>query len=857
MGGVETSRGIAYQNAQAVLAALSVLQDDALGGVRIEGTDDILDIEVHRSTGELAAGMQIKTRVPSNPWGKAPIVSALNRWLDLNVDDAKFEFVTDGVLGPSATSLSDALDCARDGDFGPLAVFLGTDAADSRLPRLAQARVRQDVTGAEAVLAIAEREVSTLLAGGRTEHDLHAAAKSAVDALLRELASRAGSSDEAERFLTAEHISEILGGIRGIPTSDRWPAVGAEYRAAATARTSHLVEPTLHEDPAPAHPPEFAVEELLNNETAVLVSGRTGCGKSSAAEIAVQRGCTEGRTVIRAHAEAYVTGHLAAFVADAVSEMMQRQVPTITGHQILGDHEVTLLIDGASEIPLPMRQDLREELRPILTGTTTARIVLIGRDRAALGSLLPTSIEPRRFTLALFDHHQRAAIVREDDGVQALLKGRPTEEEDRVVRDLVHAVERPLGDAAGNPMLFALGLQAAVAGEDFNTDSALYATTIARVAERAHMSDIDLTCAALGIVFASLLDAGRRFVYPNEYRRLLSGAADQLASEYFDVGLEVLHSNIDRSGLLVPLGARQLLVPVHDSYADYFAAIAHAQGLVSLPERLTSSDERRVEFTAELGGLNGPLIERIARDLPFRTVSLARHDPRRLTGADALAQVGALTSLLLATEDNDSPVLSRVGDQVLAALVPGAEPSWLETEQFADVAASFPRIVLNVKDSPLSAAVRLWRVFLQVRLGQSTGLSVRHPQSLEDAAELLRDHLEQEREVLRDLISAISPAGHLDTLKAALGPLGFNATIGVESDSSRFSDFWVVYEHTDSINVMVSDADRDTLIAQMRAMSGRSGSAGIESFLRVTPAAGAVLRVKKALESLIEGAWLQ
>jgi hypothetical protein len=115
MGGVETSRGIAYQNAQAVITALDVLVDEAGASLRIEGTDDILDIEVLDNAGWLIRGRQIKTRLPSSPWGKGPILAALRRWAALDLADAEFEFVTDGVLGPTASGLQSALESARDG----------------------------------------------------------------------------------------------------------------------------------------------------------------------------------------------------------------------------------------------------------------------------------------------------------------------------------------------------------------------------------------------------------------------------------------------------------------------------------------------------------------------------------------------------------------------------------------------------------------------------------------------------------------------------------------------------------------------------------------------------------------------
>jgi hypothetical protein len=72
--------GIAFQHAHAVLAALDVLDDDALGSVRVGGTDDVVDIEVFGTDGALWTGKQVKTRKPEYSWGRAELSQVFVRW---------------------------------------------------------------------------------------------------------------------------------------------------------------------------------------------------------------------------------------------------------------------------------------------------------------------------------------------------------------------------------------------------------------------------------------------------------------------------------------------------------------------------------------------------------------------------------------------------------------------------------------------------------------------------------------------------------------------------------------------------------------------------------------------------------
>jgi hypothetical protein len=107
VSGVDTVRGIAYQQAHAILVALDVLDSDDLGSLRVEGIDDVVDIEVFGTDGALRAGKQLKTRGSEYTWGKAKLLEVFSRWAALpGASAASFEFITDGRLGPTGQKVA-------------------------------------------------------------------------------------------------------------------------------------------------------------------------------------------------------------------------------------------------------------------------------------------------------------------------------------------------------------------------------------------------------------------------------------------------------------------------------------------------------------------------------------------------------------------------------------------------------------------------------------------------------------------------------------------------------------------------------------------------------------------------------
>src|SRR3954452_9141019 len=101
VGGADTARGISFQHAQAVAACLDVLESEDAAELRVEGSDDVIDFEVVASDGRRLRVCQAKTRKEPYRWEPAPLVDIIKRWQSLGqADDAEFEFLTDGSIGP-------------------------------------------------------------------------------------------------------------------------------------------------------------------------------------------------------------------------------------------------------------------------------------------------------------------------------------------------------------------------------------------------------------------------------------------------------------------------------------------------------------------------------------------------------------------------------------------------------------------------------------------------------------------------------------------------------------------------------------------------------------------------------------
>jgi hypothetical protein len=487
MGGVETVRGIGYQHAHAVLCALDVLADDALGAIRVEGTADVMDIEIHNTQGAVVLAKQVKIRSSGYSWGQKELLDIMRAWAGLKIaSGADFEFLTDGRLGPTGEKVRRALDAASSEQYSELAELLGVAEASPICLTLKRARIRQDVTGVEMVLLAAEREVRAWLTDSRNDADADEQARQAVDRLFRLLSVRAGEADPAARVVPRDEIAETLGGLTHVEVSDRWPGTLRNiYTAAAAQSEEILISPRLADLDLGYSPGRlgfagseerqtsdgtFPLDDLLTKTGPSILAGPTGSGKSSATRLLRTEAAAAGFVVLVGHAETYVPGRLDALAADALGSVVRKQLPAITGRQVLNDPQVLVVVDGVSEVPLEVREALRDELRASVAAYRGARVLLVGRDAAALMSALPISTATRRYHLAAWNSLDRREAIR-----RTVLDEHMT---DDFASAIAARVERPLGDAANNPMLFTMALQLINDGVPFNDRGSLYQASI-------------------------------------------------------------------------------------------------------------------------------------------------------------------------------------------------------------------------------------------------------------------------------------------------------------------------------------------------------------------------------------------
>lgn len=834
-------RGIGYQQAQAVAEALAVFDDEHAAAVRVEGVHDVIDIETLNVGGAVLRAKQVKIRSGEYTWGKGELIVVLRRWAALPVaDTAEFEFLTDGRLGPTGAEVQAALVRAQVGDLAPLATLLDEDSSGPSCPRLKHARVRTDPVSTGALLLRAERQIAAMIPSARTPEDIREVSRAAVDRLFRLLMERAGHPDPVVRTIDREEIADVIGIPRDYRLSLRWPGqLRDRYLQEAVAWPADEIDPPelfpIDRYPHASHD-RAEVTALLATPTSIL-TGRTGTGKTTACRTLVRDAATRNRVVLLAHAEAYLPGRLEALAADAISAVIEEPVSTGTGRQVLEDPNVMFVIDGVSEVPDGVREALGNDLRAQVAAQRGSGFALVGRDIAAIRSVLPSAATPAVFEVVPLDRERRQALARMaisevEDSVGDL---------DHRARTLVAQIEHALGDAAGNPLMFKMAALLIASGISFEDRATLYGRFLEYLAERTGTTDISVVGTCLGIVFAGLLDEGRRYSDPYEWLVQLNHALATLPA------LKSEPATIDaaarRSGVVTTLGYVQTVVPIHDSMADYLAAAAHAKNTVDLPAQLRPSDEQRMTFYAELRGVDAATASLAVRDMPFLAVALAQHDQRELATA-APHDVAALLEILL--PEPTAVGLWRQDARVIALQLDAGPSRWLSDEE-ARILMTTQRAT-TARGGPLAIAVRLWRQKLMVSLETTRTLGPRRPRTLMEACEQLSAHSLRERAALRELVDGAVPPGARARVLSALGPMGLRARVG-EKDQGQWREHWPVsYERTDVVDVRPEGSETSGL-----TMTGRSS---VEFLVSDPPERDAAKRLADTINRLVGAKWL-
>jgi len=679
-----------------------------------------------------------------------------------------------------------------------------------------------------------------------TAEDARREAQESVNRLFALLMDRAGQRDPGVRVVHRDEIASVLGVAVDLTARHRWPGdLHGRYveRAGAlqlddvgTPMLEDLGEGAAYMRSDASRQTSLPVMEMVRRAPALLV-GRTGEGKSTACRVLVRDAAAEGRPVLLAHAEAYLPGRLAALAADALSDLLDEPMPVATGVQALADPDVTLIIDGVSEVPGDLRKALAADLRSRVASGRGASVGVVGRDLASLRAVLPTSRTPTQYTVVRLDYTRRL------DTAYRLVTGKAPavgQEVPQHVRNLSVQAEHALKDAAGNPLLFTMAVRLLNAGVSFTNRAGMYAAFVEQLAARTGTEGITQAARVLGVVFAQLLDRGRRYADPYEWQTLLADAAAKIG-----FGLDPVHVDeaVRRAGLVSTIGFSQTVVPMHDSFADYLAGVVHASGLVPMPPRLEPADEQRVAFTAEIGGVDADLAAAIARDLPFLAVSLARFDLRPVD-VSGPAEVAALLGVLAGA--SRGVALWRDGDRVVAFA--NEFPSrWVHSDEAQLLAQSHPFVVGT--GGPLDLTVRLWRRELRVALTPPRVLPPARPRTADEAVGLLRTHTAATADALDELLDELPTSARV-AVRSQIGPVGLAARVSRQQEDRDGADWPVTYANVDSIDIAVAEEGAgapDTF---------NGGGSSAVWMLSAAPSAESAKLVMDAVNELVGHHWL-
>ncbi|WP_330275162.1 ATP-binding protein [Lentzea sp. NBC_00516] len=808
-----------------------------------------MDVEILDHRLQLLAGKQYKVRRDGYSWGQAELVAVMRRWAAVpGAESAVFEFVTDGVLGPSGERVRDALTEASSGDFKDLAAIIGVSDDDAVIRRMARASVRRDPVGVGPLLLHVELQVMSMLPAVVTVADARHLAETGVNRLFILLMERAGNPDPQRRLISRAEIAAALGVASDQAPSQRWPGQArGRYLSRASALTFNMVTPQLLKDAgvdgAAGRASVFRDAGRLSvismvEQVPSLLAGPTGAGKSTACHVLIRDAANADQTVLLAHAEAYLPGRLAALAADALSEVLDEPMPLSTGVQLLADPAVALVIDGVSEIPPALRDAMAEDLRVLVASGRGAGVVVVGRDAVALRAVLPNSRKSTRFAVVALDHKHRI------DAAQRLLAGELLSNQQASsmdARTLTARADHALGDAAGNPLLFTMAAQLIYRGVSFKDRSGMYAAFVERLAERSGVEGIPEVERVLGVAFARLLNEGRRYSNPYEWRKLIGEAAQE-----FDADASRADHAARRAGLIVSVGYSQTVMPMHDSFADFFAGAAHAARLIPYPIKLSQADEQRVVFAAQIGGVDAELAAAVVRDLPMAAVAVADYDTRGLEES-APAETANLLAVLVRSDA--LPIVSfwRYQDGVVAFLRNNGESGWVNDDEAQELAKYSPSV--TGRGGPLDLAVRLWRRHLRLRLTPMDGAPIGRPRTSAQAVDALRLHATSTAAEIEKLLR-ILPVSARAAVAIQVGPFGMTARIDRHQQESFGSMEWIVtFGHSEEIDIAEIDDESDRV--------DRLGTTGsVQHVLSVPSQTRAAARIREAINKIVDRDWL-
>lgn len=848
MGGVEASAGFAYQHAQAVQMALTIAADPSLHAIRVEAENDIIDVEIRSQTGSLVKGSQLKLRNQSDTWGQQELIDELVRWSGMAAKNptATYEFVTDGRLGPTGVKVRDALEKAASGDLHDIHQLIagktkGETVSDDSLKR---ASIRAEGLAYTDLIDAAQARARALLPSVTSTAEAEERGRWVVLELVNMVTERSGLPDDSARLITRDEVLALLSTPQDHIPSTQWDtALKSQFCASVLAHNvGSSVELACRPDVAigagSAAEPQL-LEKWAQRGVVRLLAGASGSGKSTVALDMQRRAAERGAVVIAVSAEDYMPGRLAALVAAGLNRHNFIGAYPAVGTAVLADPDVVIAIDGVTEIPAETREDLEDELKEFLAANRRADLVLIGRGVTAMRAMLTRSIATTDLVVKPMSEDEQCRIVESFYRLDT-----------DTARWLVRQVDHVMHDVVSNPLMLLLGIKAIALHRAASSPAAIFQTVISDIAEQCGYPDASVLVAGLGMAYASLLDGQKRYCDTLSWGALLTESAQRLTDAGHSVTVRRLREFGSETGI-VRSAPFDTVRPIHDSFADFLAAVALSRSLATLPDQLGEHDRARARFLAQLSGVAADLANRLTRNLPFTAVNVTPYEERspEETWADETKRY--LDNLLPTTEDRPDVAYWQDSNGRVVVTVGAGIEGWLGTaapdRAVFESGWTFP---LSDGQGPLTVAVRIWHRWLDQHLTAPGHSEVAVPQTLQESRVMLAEHSKALLQHCLQLSSQMGLAGSDGEALIAAASQRIQFGISehqVAEERDRGVWFRELPELTEGEEVLVCDPSDP---------EGWTGRGSVDSFATTSAAQSAARDLKQIVNTMVGRTWL-
>lgn len=836
-----------------MLACLEMLDGESpdIARVGVESSQDVFDLELCDAEGTLVVSRQIKNRALDRTWTPSDIYPLIRRWaISDHPEGARFELRLGGRLGPSGETLTYAIRAASRGDRTQLVDVAHGQLSEAEIDAAASVDVTVDPTPTSSLLTAGTQQALSFLPDARTGVDALDEADAILGQLYRLVMDRAGSSHTDERIVTRAEVLDLFG-LDQEHVLARWDrAAVTNYIEAVLSRTSGpTVDVDLKRQRMPVERATGQAEEeapglnaLLELDDHILLAGQSGSGKSTAASTLREMTALLGRPTVIVNSEAFIPGRLPHLICNALSLVTGKPVPLAVGRGVLNDSSAIVILDGASEVNSSRREELASALAPFVSAASSCTFMLIGRDPAILNSILPHFVPKSAYLLRGIKPNQR------DDLVANVL--RPLGETDTaVIRSVSAKAGYALKAAANIPYLLQMGAELVWRGLDIRGRAHMYTVFTQDMARRKGIVDMQFCLLALGIAYCHLLDQGRRECDQFDWRQLLEDAVRTLANFSIDVSAEAAGRTALQGGFIAYEEYDQTVRPVHDSLADYFAALAHDKGVSNLPAVVTENDALRLRFLAELSGVQASLGALVTRCVPLSAVDISMFDNGPLT-ADSPEQIAQYLESMLAgtTLGRHTVQLATTADGRTFGFLDARESSEIiPAEQIYD--AGMNHGMVEVSGGPLKVAVALWRSLLTDFLGDREP-GGRIPTTASAVVEAVKRHQAETEQAIGTIVAAGFPEPCRSALVSLATPKPLEMVIRPTISSSE--PYWPMLTRPSHVlQIAVGDFD------EWSKSGAHTGWGSVDSLLRQSPMDTAKKSVRQAADELIDIPWLE